>query len=162
MKNNCNSGFSLIEVLVALLILSFGLLALAGLQMTGIKANHSSLLRTKATYAAYEMADRMRANRVGITANAYNNASGIPSDPGCISTNCSTSQLATTDIREWNLQNAAMMPNGSGVVCLDSTPDDGTSVAPACDGIGTIYAIKIWWSDDKTTTLKRFITTFIP
>ncbi len=55
-------GFTLIEVLVTMIILAVGLLGLAGMQIAGMKANHSALLRTQATFAAYDLADRMRAN----------------------------------------------------------------------------------------------------
>ena len=56
------AGFSLVEVLVAVLVLSIGLLGLAGLQIAGVKANDSARLRTEATLAAYDVADRLRAD----------------------------------------------------------------------------------------------------
>ena len=57
------SGFTLLEVLVALVILSIGLLGLAGLQAASLRYNHSSYLRSQATLIAYDIVDRMRANR---------------------------------------------------------------------------------------------------
>lgn len=56
------AGFSLLEVLVAVLVLSIGLLGLAGLQIAGVRANDSARLRTTATLAAYDVADRVRAD----------------------------------------------------------------------------------------------------
>ncbi len=58
-----NEGFTLLEILVAVLVLSIGLLGIAGLQVTGLRFNHSAYARTQATLLAYELADRMRANR---------------------------------------------------------------------------------------------------
>ncbi|HLE93281.1 MAG TPA: type IV pilus modification protein PilV, partial [Sulfuricaulis sp.] len=55
-------GFSLIEVLVALLVLSIGLLGLAALQTTSLQYNTGSYFRTQATFLAYDIIDRMRAN----------------------------------------------------------------------------------------------------
>jgi len=157
-----SAGFTLLEVLVAIVIISVGMLGLAGLQARGLQNNHSSLQRTLATYQAYDMADRMRANIVGVNDGNYNNLSGTPSDPGCISTGCTPAQLTDYDMRVWNLSNASLLPSGVGVVCLDSTPVDGTSGAPACDGAGTIFAIKLWWSDDRSGTPTRFVLSFRP
>ena len=55
-------GATLIEVLVAVVVLSIGLLGLAGLQMTGLQTNHSAYLRSQATLLAYDLTDRIRAN----------------------------------------------------------------------------------------------------
>lgn len=156
------SGFSLIEVLIALVVFSIGLLGVAGLQMSGLRANNSSALRSQATYLAYDMADRMRANIQGINDGSYNNLSGDPGDPGCVSSNCTPALMAQTDLHEWNLANATNLPSGSGAVCLDSTPDDGTPTSIACDGLETAYAIKIWWNDDKSGTPKLFAMSFRP
>lgn len=56
-------GASLLEVLIAVVIISIGLLGLAGLQTSSIKSNHSSYLRSQATILAYDLSDRMRASR---------------------------------------------------------------------------------------------------
>lgn len=56
------SGFSLVEVLVAVLVLSIGLLGLAALQIAGSRASDSTRYRTTATLAAYDVADRLRAD----------------------------------------------------------------------------------------------------
>lgn len=155
-------GFTLLEVLVTIVIISVGMLGLAGLQARGLQNNHSSLQRTLAVYQAYDMADRMRANIVGVNNNNYDNLSGTPSDPGCITSGCTPAQLTDYDMRIWNLANASLLPNGVGVVCRDSSPEDGTSAAAGCDGTGTIYAIKLWWSDDRSGTPTRFVMSFRP
>jgi type IV pilus assembly protein PilV len=62
-------------------------------------------------------------------------------------------QLAADDLSDWSTQVAAILPAGNGVVCRDSTPNDGTVAAPACDGNGNAFAIKIFWtekSDNRT------------
>ena len=55
-------GFTMIEVLIAMVILAIGLLGLAALQAVGMRNNHSALSRFQATLSAYDMADRMRSN----------------------------------------------------------------------------------------------------
>ncbi|MEJ2108263.1 MAG: type IV pilus modification protein PilV [Acidiferrobacteraceae bacterium] len=60
-------GFTLTEVLIAVLVLAVGLLGLAGLQLAGMKSNHSAYLRSQATIVAYDLLDRMRADPAGFT-----------------------------------------------------------------------------------------------
>lgn len=59
------AGFTLVEALVALVVLSIGLLGVAALQFTSLKANHGSATRTQAVYLAYDIIDRMRSNPTG-------------------------------------------------------------------------------------------------
>lgn len=56
-------GFTLVEVLVALVVLSIGLLGVAALQLTSLRSNHGSAMRSQATFLAYDIIDRMRANQ---------------------------------------------------------------------------------------------------
>ncbi len=149
-------GFGMIEVLVTMVILSIGLLGLTGLQLTSLRAAQVAQYRTQVTWLAYDMADRMRANVAGVTAGAYDNPDPVEFAV-CLSIDgCTPAQMAQHDAFEWNEAIAAALPQGTGVVCLDSTPDDGTPAAPACDGGGTTYAIKIWWDDDRDGNLDRY------
>jgi type IV pilus assembly protein PilV len=135
-------GFSMLEVLIAILVISFGLLGLAGLQALGLKNNQTAYLRSLATQQAYDMADRMRANMKGVAAGSYNSIpAGAGSDPGCITSNCSTAQMATNDRYEWNSANAALLPGGAGSVYranADCTTLDVTS---------NRFCIRIGWTD---------------
>ena len=70
------NGFTLLEVMIALLILSIGLLGLAALQATSLKINHGALLRTQATFLTYDMMDRLRANRTAALAGQCDIAMG--------------------------------------------------------------------------------------
>src|SRR5260370_1121002 len=129
-------GFLLVEVLVSIVIISIGLLGLAGLHAVAMAKGNSGLLRSKATELGYAMADRIRVNLIASSAGAYTSMTPQSSltDPGCISVNCTPAQLAVSDYVEWNTEVASALPQGAGVVCVDSTPDDGTPAAPACDG----------------------------
>lgn len=155
-------GTSMIEVLLAIVILSFGLLAMAASLSAGFRANQSAYYRTIATQQAYDMSDRLRANLAGVNAGNYLNLAGIPADPGCEAVNCTPAQIAQYDAFSWNTANAAVLPSGAGVVCVDSTPNDGTPAAPGCDGAGTTYAIKVWWDDNRNGNLKLFVVTLQP
>lgn len=110
-------GFTLLEVLISLFILSVGLLGLAGLQMNGLRSNQDSYYLSQAMAQAYDMADRMRANMAG-----YNNGNygaittALPTDPGCITSGCTSAQMAQYDAYQWNTDNANLLPNGKGTV----------------------------------------------
>lgn len=64
-------GVGLIEVLIALIVISFGLLGMAGLQLTGMKQSTNGFNRAKAVMLAENMATRMRINRAGVTDGLY-------------------------------------------------------------------------------------------
>jgi type IV pilus assembly protein PilV len=96
MKNNpikCHSGFSMIEVLVAVLILAIGLLGVAAIQTTALKNNNSALQRSEATMLAYFMMDAMRANRIVAIIGSYDLAKT------CVAP--STGSLITNDQNAW-------------------------------------------------------------
>jgi len=171
------AGFSLIEVLVSILVLSFGMLGVASLLATSLSGSHTSSLRTQAIVLADDLADRMRANRVTAIGVAPNNYEGIaPAENRCRAVHyghrhaapvaCTPAELAADDLFDWFSQVAAVLPAGSGVVCIDSTPDDGTAAAPACDGVGGAYAIKEFWNEKPArggvAVPKRFSTSVRP
>ena len=151
------SGFTLIEVLVSVLVLSIGLVGVAALQGVSLKNTQSAFMRSQATALAYDVADRMRANVTSARSGLYDSGSYDPpaTVTGCKSTTgCTAQDMAEHDLAEWNAAIATYLPMGEGVVCVDSTPDDGNlASSPACDGSGTQIAVKIWWDDDRDGTI---------
>ena len=144
-------GVGLIEAMTSVLLLSLCALSYAALQLRGLSANSSALWRSKAAMLSYEMADRMRANRAGVTAGSYNSLTVPASVTDCGSTSsCAPARMAALDYSQWSAAVGAQIPGGSGVVCLDSTPDDGTADAPGCDGAGTGFAVKVFWRERDT------------
>ena len=153
------SGFTLIEVLVAVIVLSIGLVGVAGLQAVSLKNNQSAFMRSQASALAYDLADRMRANVPGANAAMYDPTAKAATANCKTATGCTTQQMAQNDLYEWDAAIATYLPDGQGFVCIDSTPDDGTSAAdPQCDGTGTLFAIKIWWDDDRDGTINMTAT----
>ncbi len=105
-------GFSLIEVLVALLVLAIGLLGLAALQAQGLRFNHDAYVRTQATHIAYDIVDRMRAN----SANA---AAYTVADPNLL---CDpTASSVNMDLSCWYDGLTAAIPGGSGLITANAT-----------------------------------------
>jgi type IV pilus assembly protein PilV len=152
------SGFTMLEVLISIVVIAFGLLGVAGLQAFAVKNNQSAGARVVATALAMDMVDRLHSNWKGANEGAYNApnvtsyATGVPS---CnTSTGCNQLQLAQNDLNEWQAQVAAALPKGVGIVCLTDTPHIGDDPnANGCNGAGiNTYAVKIWWSDDRSLT----------
>ena len=149
-SKNSQAGVSLVEVLVSALIVSIGLVGVAGLQVASLKNNQAALMRSQSTALAYDLADRMRSN-VGGAGSGFYEASAAALTAGCNSTSgCSIQELSEHDMAEWQAALAAHLPMGEGVGCIDSTPNDGARAAsPACDGTGTQFSVKIWWDADS-------------
>lgn len=157
-------GAGLIEALISIVVVAIGFLTFAGLQVKGLATSNDSLFRSKAVYLSYQMADRVRANLPAAAAGAYNNfATQVAPSPGCtVTVNCTATQMAANDFSEWltEVQSPTVLPSGAGVICLDSTPDDGTPEDAACDGAGNTLVIKLWWSEQGQQ--HRFVDTFRP
>jgi type IV pilus assembly protein PilV len=153
-------GYVLLEALVAVVIAAVGFVGAARLQTFGLAVNNSTQVRQKATLLGYQMADRIRANQAGVTAHAYDAPSAGATACLSASTGCTPAQLAAADLGVWAAEIADQLPAGAGVVCLDSTPDDGTAGAPLCDGLGNVIAVKLWWTDKVGTP--RFVVSVRP
>ncbi len=166
------SGFTLLEVLITLIIMAIGLLGLAGLQTMSLRANHEAYLRGQAVVQAYDIADRMRANRKGIEDGHYSYSAAVlgTKETKCETAKtagggCTTQQMAQNDLFRWNEANRASLPSGIGIVCQDSTPDSGTfdginTITPECNfaSIDDPWVVKLWWVDDRTGVVGRYVT----
>jgi type IV pilus assembly protein PilV len=100
-------AYTLLEVLVAMVVLSVGLLGLAGLQAQGLKANHEASLRSQAAYLTADMLDRMMANRSDALAGRYDVEEG--EDPA------GATGRSLTDIEQW-LASLSALPEGQGAI----------------------------------------------
>ncbi len=177
-------GVGLLEVLIALVIISIGLLGMAGLQAKAVKAERDSFNQTMAMVYAYYLSERVRANGEDPLAPTfpYNNFTAPIANPGTncdlLAANCTVAQRARQDVFEWQQQVALNLPNANAVICLDSTPFDGTARVNAagvttlvhgCDGAaGANYAIKLFWLNNRyddnagVVDKTRFAMEFIP
>ncbi len=103
----CQSGFSLVEALVALLVLSIGLLGIAGLFVESVRNSRTALLRTQVINLVGDMADRIRANATARAAYDIASYGGEPAARDCAPTpggdgaNCSMAALAEDDLASW-------------------------------------------------------------
>lgn len=144
-------GYSLIEVLLTVVILSIGLAGVGLLQVNNVQNTYNANNRALATNSAMDMANRIRSNMIAYGLESFADVTA-GTDNGCTNNAdslCTAVQMAQDDFRQWNQNIAAILPQGSGMVCTDSTPDDGQPGATACDGTGN-NVIKIFWVENAT------------
>lgn len=165
-------GFSLIEVLIAILVLSIGLLGMVGMQFASLQSNRDARLQSTAADLAREMAEMMRGNKaVAVqsgTSNPYlGDYSSSPLAPSttsyCLAVanhNCAdNTEIARAELTEWLARVDAALPGARVVICRDDAPYDSSGKPQwACTNSGTsnpVNYIKIGWSrlsTDSTQT----------
>ncbi len=132
------SGFSLVEVLIALVIMSVGMLGIAGLYVQGMQAGRTSTFRHHAVTLTSDIADRIRANpTAGAT---YNHAAGAGGTPhNCVDggVDCTVTEMAENDIFLWNAQAVDTLPAGTVEVAH----------TPASLGAPQSYQITVRWNE---------------
>jgi type IV pilus assembly protein PilV len=146
-------GFTLVEVLVSLVVLSVGLLGMAKLVLVSSHANDSAYMRSQASALAYDILDRMRANQAGALAGNYTTAlNAMPSAPtSCIGTGtaCTPAQLASWDVYNWK-QRMTTASNLPGVFS-GALPSGTASIATSA--ISPVTAtIVVQWDDSAAQT----------
>ncbi len=153
-------GYSLLEVMVAVVIMSIGLTALGLLQVANVQNSYNANNRGIAAMAATTMADRIRANLSGYENGLFTDTTGLAgASAGCSDgsggVTCTAAQMAQDDLARWLDELANSLPEGDGVVCVDDGQlDDGTPGAPLCSGTGNTV-VKVFWRESagfSTTT----------
>ncbi len=124
-------GLTLVEVMIALLVLSIGILGLASLQTVSLNFNAGASQRTQATVLAYDMADRMRSNRQAALGGAYTIAVQSPA-PACAAPNL-VGTVAAQDISAWRSAMACRLPQGTGSIALN----------------GNLFTLTVLWDDSN-------------
>jgi type IV pilus assembly protein PilV len=129
-----SAGFSLVEAMVALVVLSVGMIGIAALHGQGLSASRTALNRTIAINLSADMADRIRVNRIGQA--AYNNAAA---DNGCGpeggGIDCTPAEMAQHDLFVWGQQVQQLLPNGLGQVQFSNLTNPPT------------YTITVFWDE---------------
>lgn len=171
------TGFTLTEVLISLVVLSIGLLGLASVQTESLKKNNDAYLSSIASTQASDIIDRMRSNyeqakNGGYSTSSSSNAAqsnvgclgGIPNQPtsqsGSQTSSCTEQQMSLNDLYEWQANLANLLPEGKGSICLSSNPGTvGSSLN--CNNQGDIYVIMISWRSRDGDT-DEYRVTFKP
>ena len=154
------TGFTLVEVLIAVLVLSLGLLGLAGMQATSLKNNSAAAARGQATLLAYDMIDRMRTNKTAALAGSYTNALNTApttggSDCQATSATCNGATMATYDLNQWKCLLGKWSSNG---VC-STTLNIDRGLLPDGDGSiainGNVVAVGVQWTETRWNNNQR-------
>jgi type IV pilus assembly protein PilV len=135
-------GISLIELLVSLLIFSFGMLGLAGLQTRTLAFNQGSLYRSQATALTDDILERMRVDRVNATAGNWNSAITEKS------TDITGANIYDTDLKSWKASLEEMLPDGRASITVTTAGAD----------IGVVVVV-IEWSDLRGNDAQQWRTT---
>jgi type IV pilus assembly protein PilV len=167
-RERWQGGFTLLEILIALIVIAFGLLGLFGLQAKAQKAESESYYRTQALVVIQDIADRMNANRVDAFSQAYVTASPVGGGGKLI--DCAGKTGADLDLCEWgNLMRGSTetsagnecsivsgagcigaMITASGCIAYDATTELADSTGAVQAGTG-IYTISVVWQGLSTT-----------
>ena len=144
-NRHTQKGFSLIEALVAFLILSVGMLGIASLQTTSLKSGHTAAMRTVAVMKADEILESMRSNLAAL--NDYTAGAGdMGTDNGCSQTTvasatCTPTQMARDEIFRWKRSLIEALPNNA------STTASVVVTPPAPPSTMTTVVVTINWSE---------------
>lgn len=125
-------GFSLIEALIALLVIAIGLLGIAGLQAASVYRTHAGEINSLAAIEAQSIVAAMIANPNAFPANGtaadYNTLDAVtvsyPTD--CATTACSPADMALYDLHQWGAELATDLPQGKGAIACAQTPPQCT------------------------------------
>ena len=167
-------GFSLLEVLISVIMLSFGVLGMVGLQAAALKSNRDARLQSEALGLARELAEMMRGNnQIGIKSAAADNpyllaatsplAVATPSyclRVGNAATGCTaTKDVASAEMTDWLARVDSELPGARVTVCFDSQPYDANGMpqwtcTPGVAGTDEVVVIKMGWTRQSTDRSK--------
>lgn len=152
-RSATSRGFTLLEVLVSIVVLSFGVLGVVGLQAAALQANKEARFQSTAVALGRELADMMRANKdLAITTGAGNPYLGtftsIPTaNPGCDPC-VSTTEVAQANMHDWVARVGDVLPGYRITICFDATPYSPDDNLPqwTCSNDGGTAVLKIGWT----------------
>jgi type IV pilus assembly protein PilV len=144
-RDSHQAGFSLIEVLIALVVLGVGMLGMGKMLMVSMKSNGTAYANTQAMSQANAMLDRIRANRAAALSGPSSNyslpaltaSSAYGAGPNCLTVACSSSDIASADVANWlgSLSASNGLPSGQGSIAFGGV-NNQVSVA-----------VKVQWDD---------------
>lgn len=125
-----NAGFTMVEALVALVVLGVGMLGIASLYVVTLRANGSAISRTQAVNLASDLGDRIRANRTG--GEFYDDAAAAHD---CMGAFCTPQEMAENDLFLWQQQIDAALPG------------DPSGAVQIVAGVPDTYTITVSWTE---------------
>ncbi len=134
-KQKYNHGFSLLEVMIAMVIFAVGVLGLAGMQAIALENSFESSSRNQAIILAYSMSDRMLANRPALDNYLIAHADTVGVDTTCNTGTCTPAELASFDHSQWKINLSEQLVAGNGAIEVSgATPN---------------YTVTVRWDEDR-------------
>ena len=132
-------GFTMLEILITLFLLTMWLLASAGVQSSSLQFTKAAQFRTQAVYLATELAERMQANKEAAVAGGYSYSGGsLTTSASCTTALCSSDDLAAFDLQEWSNRVSSVLPSGT------------FTITPVAVANPITYNIVVSWTDRKS------------
>lgn len=163
--SSVQTGFSIIEVLVAIIILSIGMLGAVGMQTAALQSNKESRNSAVATSFGRELAEKMRTNKAvairsgtgAVNPYLFDVTLGGSTTVATPSQNCATvgcplaEDVARWDVADWQLRAQQEIPSPHAKVCFDNDPYDSAGKPRwACTDTGDIAVLKLSWNRTNT------------
>lgn len=143
-------GFSLVESMVALLVLSIGMLGIASLYLDSIRSGRTAIYRTQAVTLAADMAERIRANRTaGLAYGAGAADNNCADDDAGLAVPCTPIQMAAHDLFMEQQRVAAALPGGQINVVF----------VPPAGGVPATYSITVSWTEIGQANVVSYVMT---
>ncbi len=138
MMNKKNRGFTLLEVMIALFVLSVGMLGSSAMMLRGqteaVKTNYDAI----AAQMAQSVAEMMRANITGVEGGSYDSLTSHAPNPGCITTGCDANNMALYDSYIWGWMLDEYLPDGAGTI--------------SGAGADSVFTITVSWTETQRTS----------
>ncbi|MEE9320309.1 MAG: type IV pilus modification protein PilV [Granulosicoccus sp.] len=149
--NHHQRGVGLIEILLAVVLLSIGFLAAARMQVAGMRYSQSAYALSQAKFMTTEMTERMRANRAGLDSGAYDAmvTLGSTSEPLCLTagTSCSAADIALADLHAWSRYLYAADNDAEFVALLPSSSAIAAQGSVTFDAAAQVWNVTVRWSE---------------
>lgn len=145
---------SLLEIIIAMLILAVGILGVSGLQALSLQQNRSALFRTDALHIANDILDRIRANPLSSYA-PVTLGSAPSASKNCINGTCNQAEMAAFDIAQWKCSLNSKDDEGNAYDLCEayaiksSIPQGAGSITLT----GGVYEIRVQWVGDRKGTI---------
>jgi len=142
-------GVGLIEILVAVFLLSIGFLAAAQMQVQSMRFSQSAYYQSQAYFLASDMIDRMRSNVDAVSDGDYDDmaTTALPVDPQCAINACSSGQLALQDLFDWSAKLHALNGETNFQAALPSY--GGTAAEGSVTALGdNMFAVTLVWGEE--------------
>ena len=139
------SGIGLIEILIAVVLISIGFLAGARMQVEGMRFSQSAYYRSQAYFMANDIIDRMRANLEGVRNGSYDSQTTVATSvkPDCFVTSCDAADIAQRDLAEWS---DYIFPSANAIAALPSS-DTVTAQGSITRDTNGQYTVSLIWAD---------------